>query len=317
MATGKGKFKGWHDWTGYLAEQGEELAAQVRRLTLKDMVALSRPGFQVTVYPNPQEFFNAEALEYVRAWQRATADNPVGVCGPIGPIEQLKLVAAMINDLGIDVRNGHFAGMDEFFDVETGRAIGLNHPLSFAAADLGLCFNRLKSELRMPNAHLHFPTEKFEPYTAVWDDAGIEWDLVQGGQGDTKHIAFNDPEQAIGAYTFTPPTVQQYAALRTRIVELHPATLIQDARHSNGGEVSQIPSHAITVGMYEILNRAKCISIWHPGHHDGPFGVRLTTFMISQKLVDARVPMSLLALHPNVKFNFLGPAIADAGIDVH
>ena len=50
----------------------------------------------------------------------------MGICGPIGPTEQLPLVARLVNDLELDVRGGHFWGMDEWVD-DRGRA-GAGHP---------------------------------------------------------------------------------------------------------------------------------------------------------------------------------------------
>jgi glucosamine-6-phosphate deaminase len=44
----------------------------------------------------------------------------------------------------------------------------------------------------------------------------------------------------------------------------------------------------------------KKVSIWHPGWHDNPFGMHLTALMISKRVPDSSVPMSLLAEHPNV-----------------
>ena len=41
-----------------------------------------------------------------------------------------------------------------------------------------------------------------------------------------------------------------------------------------------------------------------PASHDNPFGQRLTALMISRRIVDTSVPMSLLADHPNVQFNY-------------
>ena len=59
------------------------------------------------------EAYLAEALEYIAAWKQATSDNPVGICGPIGPTEQLPLVARLVNELGLSLRHAHFWGMDE------------------------------------------------------------------------------------------------------------------------------------------------------------------------------------------------------------
>jgi hypothetical protein len=51
--------------------------------------------------------------------------------------------------------------------------------------------------------------------------------------------------------------------------------------------------------------------------HDNPFGMRLTTLMISKRVPDASVPMSLLADHPNVRFSLYWGAIGtcDAGMN--
>ena len=109
----------------------------------------SRDGFEVAIYDTLEEFYCAEALEYVRAWQQATPDNPVGICGPIGPTEQLPLVARIVNALGVKLHDAHFWGMDEW--IENGRPVPMDHPLSFAKADMELCFNRIRPELRMPD----------------------------------------------------------------------------------------------------------------------------------------------------------------------
>jgi glucosamine-6-phosphate deaminase len=39
--------------------------------------------------------------------------------------------------------------------------------------------------------------------------------------------------------------------------------------------------------------------------------------MISKKIADASVPMSLLADHPNVQFNFYRPGIGVCELEVH
>jgi len=105
------------------------------RLTPRDLIRLSRPGFAVAIYDTREDFYLAEALEYIDAWRQSTNDNPVGICGPIGPTEQLPLVARLVNSLDLDVRSAHFWGMDEWFDTNTGREVPVTHPLSFERAD--------------------------------------------------------------------------------------------------------------------------------------------------------------------------------------
>jgi len=93
-------------------------------------------------------------------------------------------------------------------------------------------------------------------------------------------------------------------------------TIIQNARTSGGGVVTNVPSQAISVGPVETW-KAEKVSIWHAGMHDNPFGLRLTTFMISKKVPDSSVPMSLLAEHPNVQFNFYCPGIGTCAAEMH
>jgi glucosamine-6-phosphate deaminase len=104
--------------------------------------------------------------------------------------------------------------------------------------------------------------------------------------------------------------------LKTRIVELHPVTIAQNARTSGGGNVTLVPTAAVTVGPYETWKSDK-VSIWHAGTHDNPFGQRLTAYMISKGIADSAVPMSLLADHPNVQFNYFRGGIGSCDIEMH
>ena len=301
----------WWDYTTLHADLIEEVA----RLTPGDVARLSRPGFTVVLYDTLEEFYVAEALEYVDAWRQSTDDNPVGICGPIGPTEQLPIVARIVNALELDVRAGHFWGMDEWFDSATGREVPVRHPLSFERADRELCFRRISRSLRMPDAHLHFPKADTRTYRATWDGS-VRCAVMQGGQGDVKHWAFNDPLPRKGRHRDAPPTAEEYRKLATRVVDLHPLTIAQNARTSGGGNISMVPTKAITVGPVETW-KAEKVSIWHAGNHDNPFGQRLTAFMISRRIVDTSVPMSLLADHPHVQFNYFRGGLGTCAVEMH
>ena len=298
----------WWDYTTL----NREILDDAARLTADDLLRLSRPGFTVRFYDTVQEFYLAEALEYITAWQQATQEEPAGVCGPIGPTEQLPLVAHLVNELGISLRYCHFWGMDEW--VVDGKEAGLDFPLGFARADMELCFNRIRPELSMPRENIHFPAVDATEYIRSWDKARCV--VMQGGQGEVKHWAFNDPPKREGRYVDDPPPPAEYRRLTTRVVDLHPITLIQNARTSGGGVVQNVPTQAITVGPVETW-KAEKVSIWHAGMHDNPFGQRLTTLMISKRMADSAVPMSLLADHPNVQFNFLRSGIGTCAAEMH
>jgi len=237
----------------------------------------------------------------------------VGICGPIGPTEQLPLVARIVNELSLSLAHAHFWGMDEW--VIDGREVEPTHPLSFERADRELCFDRIRPELRMPEANLHFPKADTSAYRRSWD-AGVRCAVMQGGQGDVKHWAFNDPPKREARHLGAPPTPDDYRALPARVVDLHPMTIAQNARTSGGGNITLVPTQAVTVGPVETW-RAEKVSIWHAGRHDNPFGQRLTTLMISKRAADAAVPMSLLADHPNVQFNFYRGGIGTCEVEMH
>lgn len=299
---------GWWDYTTL----DREILDDAARLTADDLLALSRPGFNVKFYDTIEDFYLAEALEYITSWRQATPERPAGICGPIGPTEQLPLAARLVNELGIDLRYAHFWGMDEW--VVDGKEASLDFSLSFARADMDLCFNRIRPDLRMPLENIHFPAADPTEYIASWSRARCV--VMQGGQGEVKHWAFNDPPKREAPYTDNPPPPEVYRQLTTRVVDLHPITLIQNARTSGGGVVQNVPSQAISVGPQETWQAEK-VSIWHAGAHDNPFGLRLTTLMISKKMPDSAVPMSLLADHPNVQFNFLRSGIGTCEAEMH
>ena len=298
------------DWWDYTTLE-DDIIRDAAALTERDLEQLSRPGFKVVMYDTLEDFYLAEALEYIEAWKAATPDNPVGICGPIGPTEQLPLVARLANSLGLDLSNAHFWGMDEWLG-DDGREVPNSHPLSFEHADRELCFDRIEGGF--PEENLHFPAADVSAYRDSWE--GVRCAVMQGGQGDIKHWAFNDPLRREGEHTDAPPSSEDYRKLGTRIVELHPITLAQNARTSGGGNITLVPQRAITVGPVETW-KAEKVSIWQAGTHDNPFGQRLTALMISKGIADAAVPMSLLADHPSVQFNYYRGGLGSCSVEMH
>ena len=111
---------------------------------------------------------------------------------------------------------------------------------------------------------------------------------MQGGQGEVKHWAFNDPPKREGKYKNAPPTPAEYRKL-------------DDARRRSASDDDRSKTPAppaaatsrwcrrrpISVGPVETW-KAEKVSIWHAGMHDNPFGQRLTALMISKRLPDSR-----------------------------
>ena len=116
--------------------------------------------------------------------------------------------------------------------------------------------------------------------------------------------------------TRPPPSVAEYRKQGARVLELHPMTMMQNARISGDGVISLVPSHAVTVGLLETW-KSEMVSIWHPGWHENPFGMRLSAYMIGKNITDSSVPISLLADHPNVVFHYLRPNLGSCIAGAH
>lgn len=301
------------EWWDY-STLAPDLIEDAARLTERDLRQLSRPGFKVVMHDKLEEFCLAEALEYLQAWRQATPDNPAGICGGVGPTDHFPLVARLINELGISIRDGHFWAMNEWHDADTKKEVSMEHPLSFERAHRTLCFERMQKKLCMPDSQIHFPKADFADYAKSWQ-SGVRCVLMQGGQGDIKHWAMNEPPKRSGKWKNEPPPPAEYRKLGTRVVELHPATMTEHARASGGGNLTLVPTMAITVGPKETWMAEK-VSIWHSGQQDNPLGLRLTALMISKRLADSSVPMSLLADHPNVQFNYYRGGIGHCEMDM-
>ncbi len=100
-------------------------------------------------------------------------------------------------------------------------------------------------------------------------------------------------------------------------MDLHPLTLIQNARTSAGGRVSDIPTQALTVGPYETF-QCDTVSIWQAGVHDNALGMRLTALMVSRRIADSAVPMSMLGRHADVRFSFYRKGLGSCtGAEMH
>lgn len=92
-------------------------------------------------------------------------------------------------------------------------------------------------------------------------------DIAFGGIGITGHLAFNEPDESL--------TPDEFAALRTRTLDIHPETRATNCVNDLGGPLEDMPKRCATIGMHEILGRARCawassaicIAPWCAGPH--------------------------------------------------
>ena len=183
--------------------------------------------------------------------------------------------------------------MDEWF--LDGKEAPPTHPLSFEKADKEMCFNKIRKELVMPAANLHFPKADTRAYRQSWE--GVRCAVMQGGQGDIKHWAFNDPPKREGKYKNAPPSPAEYRKLTTRVVDLHPITIAQNARTSGGGNITMVPTRAISVGPVENVaagGKSFHLAGWHARQSLWPAPHDVHDLGKNSRIAPCRCPCSLI-----------------------
>ncbi len=158
---------------------------------------------------------------------------------PVGPVGQYPILAEIINQERISLKNCYFFYMDEYCD-DSGKAIPPSHPLSFRGEMEHLFFSKIDSELNIPEEQLIFPShENLHLLKGKIEEAG-GIDTCYGGIGVHGHVAFNEPEPNI---RYTDP----------RLVYLNQYTITINAIRSEvGGDLVNFPRKAVTLGMNQI-----------------------------------------------------------------
>jgi len=161
----------------------------------------------------------------------------------IGVYEQL---AARLNTSGCDLSRLHTFNLDEYVG-DDGRNVPTDHPLSYQAYMQRYLFSLLDPKLGMNPAHIHFPDpEDPEAYDRQIDGmGGLDFQLL--GLGFNGHIAFNEPMPEAEI------SVEAFAALPSRVIDLTEQTIETNSRLTAGGDRSQVPRQAVTMGMKPLL----------------------------------------------------------------
>ncbi len=200
---------------------------------------------------------------------------------PCGPTEQYPIFARLVNRYRIDLKNVWFINMDEYLD----NGAWLDDKFSFRKAMNAALYDRIDPELVMPVEQRVFPDPGCpEKIGQLIEELGGV-DMAMGGIALNGHIAFNEPEPGM--------SVEEFAQLPTRVINLTPETKVKDAILGRGGAVDSIPDQAITVGMKELLGARK---------------IRLSMLLDMQRAVvrkacygevSAECPITLVQNHPD------------------
>lgn len=211
---------------------------------------------------------------------------------PCGPIAQYPIFARLVNRYRIDLKNTWIINMDEYLD----NGEWLEDRFSFRREMNASLYDRVDPELVMPAEQRVFPDPHCpEKIGQLIEELGGV-DLAMGGIALNGHIAFNEPEPEM--------SVEEFAALPTRVINLTPETKVKDAILGRGGAIDSIPDQAVTVGMKELLGARKlCFSMLLDMQ-------RAVVRKACYGEVSAACPITLVQNHPNAML-LITPNVAE------
>lgn len=209
---------------------------------------------------------------------------------PVGPTNQYPILARLVNQLRVSLRDVWFFNMDEYM-ITPDTCIDFEDKMSFHKRMNDEFYSRVDANLIMPPEQRNFPMPGHErEYDELIESLGGV-DLCLGGLGINGHIAFNEPPEPCQKVS-----AEEYANLGTRVLPISRETQTINAYGYQRGDLRGMPQWCITVGMKPILNAKK---IYIALNRDWQHGI------VKHVLFDkpcAAIPASLLQNHKNVVF---------------
>lgn len=175
---------------------------------------------------------------------------------PVGPVDQFPLLAGLVNEKRVSLRDVVFINMDEYL-TDDDQWVPEDHPLSFRGYMKRAFYDLLDPALAPPLENRVFPDPNDCGALPRLIDARGGVDACFGGIGINGHIAFNEPPEAADAPRLqggpgSQPANEAFAALPTRVLSLARETRTINSATVGGG-IEVVPRRAVTVGMKEIL----------------------------------------------------------------
>ena len=217
------------------------------------------------------------------------ANRPTRLILPVGPVRQYPLLVQICNQERISWGNVHTFNMDEYCDWQ-GRAIPVDHPLSFEGFMRRVVFKQLNPELGIPEDNIHFPDPlNLDAISQVIVNLG-GIDTCYGGIGYHGHVAFNEPPVSRW-FSLTP---EQMRGSLTRVVRLAPESIVMNSTRNTGGDSTHFPPMGVTLGMRDILSSRR-IRLYC----DGGSWQRHVMRIACLGAEDVDYPVTLLQGHPD------------------
>ena len=172
----------------------------------------------------------------------AKTDAPFVLGLPTGstPLQTYKELIRLYEAGEVSFKNVITFNMDEYVGLEE------SHPESYHSFMWSNFFSHI--DVKSENVHiLNGNAEDLLAECRAYEEAILEAggiDLFMGGVGEDGHIAFNEPFSSLQS--------------RTRIKTLTPDTIAVNSRFF-GGDISKVPTQALTVGVGTILDARKVL----------------------------------------------------------
>ncbi len=258
---------------------------------------------KITVKTDMVSIGMAVAHDMLEEILRAKADGRnATLIVPVGPVDQFAILAAILNEKKISIREIMFINMDEYL-TDDDQWIPKEHPLSFRGYMDRLFYQRLDPALAPKTENRVFPDPANAGAIQQLIDSRGGVDACFGGIGINGHMAFNEPPEPGEKISD-----QDFANLPARNL-----TLSRETRTINsvtvGGEITLIPHRAVTVGMKEILAarrlRFYCNRIWQSAvvrrvlH--GPITASCPASFMRQHADAALTVADYVAMPPNIQ----------------
>ena len=220
---------------------------------------------------------------------------------PVGPVDQFPLLARMVNEQRLSLRDVVFINMDEYL-TDDDAWVPESHPLSFRGYMERAFYGLLDPALAPPPEHRVFPDPHDCDAVQRLIDTRGGVDVTFGGIGINGHIAFNEPPEGNAecgmrnaesnqSLLTSAATVEHFAALPTRVLSLSRETRTINSVTVGGG-IEVVPRRCVTVGMKEILASRKLRF-----YCNRPWQSAVVRRVLHGPITPA-CPASLLRLHP-------------------
>ena len=231
------------------------------------------------------EVFYEIAMEMIAEIEKNNAEGrrTVLIC-PVGPVGHYPIFVRLVNERRLSLKNVWFINMDEYLDA-SGDWIAESHKLSFRGFMKNNVYGKIDPELVMPENQRVFP----DPHNVGYIPALIEElggvDIAFGGIGINGHLAFNESQDEL--------TPEQFAQLKTRVLPISRETRTANAIGDLNGAIDAMPTHCVTIGMYEILSAKKVrLGVFRDWH-------RSVVRQAAYGEVSAHFPVTILQRHPD------------------